>query len=235
MEETETSPAAQSPEAQSPASQSPSPQPTQQYFSREPSVPQKQRTLTVRLRGVDTPVVTSTGVFSEHRLDLGTSVLLKKAPQPPEQGTFLDLGCGWGPIALALACESPQATVWAVDINTRAVDLCKLNALKLHRMNIHAVTDTDLDANLRFDLIWSNPPIRVGKEALHRLLLSYIPRLTPGGHGYFVVQKNLGADSLTTWLRKNLDNNFTVDRYASAKGYRVLDVASTRVKGSLSE
>jgi 16S rRNA (guanine1207-N2)-methyltransferase len=196
----------------------------QQYFSREPSVPDRRRTIEVSLRGVPTQVTTSTGVFSSSRLDLGTSVLLRKAPRAPMTGTFLDLGCGWGPIGLALAAESPQADVWAVDVNERAVDLCALNAKNLRRTNLHAVLDTDLDPDLRFDLIWSNPPIRVGKEALHALLLAYLPRLAPGGKAYLVVQRNLGADSLASWLRSALPAGFTVDRVASAKGYRLLEV-----------
>lgn len=197
----------------------------QQYFSRQPSVPDKRRTLTVNLRGVPTKVVTSTGVFSEHRLDLGTSVLLRKVPQPPAEGTFLDLGCGWGPIALALARESPHATVWAVDVNTRAVDLCKVNALRLHRTNIRPVVDTDLDPSITFDVIWSNPPVRIGKEALHHLLLAYVPRLNPGGCAFLVVQKNLGADSLAAWLQTALPSAFSIRRFASSKGYRLLEIS----------
>lgn len=196
----------------------------QQYFSREPSAPDRRQQIEVSLRGAPTRVTTSAGVFSERRLDPGTAVLLRKAPQPPADGTFLDLGCGWGPIALALAAESPQAQVWAVDINARAVDLCALNAKDLGRTNVHAVLDTGLDPSLSFDLIWSNPPIRVGKEALHALLLEYLPRLNPGGRAVLVVQRNLGADSLAVWLAQALGDGFTVMKIASSKGYRLLDV-----------
>ncbi len=204
----------------------------QQYFSREPSAPDRRQQIEVSLRGVPARVTTSAGVFSERRLDPGTAVLLRKAPLPPAAGTFLDLGCGWGPIALALAAESPKAQVWAVDINPRAVDLCALNAKNLGHTNVHAVLDTDLDPALRFDLIWSNPPIRVGKGALHALLLDYLPRLTPGGRAVLVVQKNLGADSLAVWLADTLGTGFAVTRIASSKGYRLLDVR--RAEGSAS-
>ena len=196
----------------------------QQYFARTPSVPDRRQEIEVDLRGQMTKVITSAGVFSERRLDLGTSVLLRKAPAPPEEGTFLDLGCGWGPIALTLAAQSPKARIWAVDVNSRAVDLCKVNAQRLHRMNIRPVVDTDLGPELTFDLIWSNPPIRVGKEALHELLLAYLPRLNKAGEAYLVVQKNLGADSLASWLQKNLPDDFDVSKYGSSKGYRLLRV-----------
>ena len=77
--------------------------------------------------------------------------------------------------------------------------------------------------DVRFAAIWSNPPIRVGKEALHELLLRWLPRLADGGEAQLVVGKNLGADSLQRWLADALP--VTVERTASAKGFRVLRVS----------
>ena len=121
------------------------------------------------------------------------------------------MGCGWGPIALTLAFESPEANVWAVDVNERALDLTHANAQANGRTNIHTAqvdeSSTPLPAenqpafcetvpgDLTFDVIWSNPPIRVGKEALHTLLMAWLPKLEVGGAAYLVVQKNLGSDS----------------------------------------
>lgn len=151
--------------------------------------------------------------------------MLRHAPEAPENGTFLDIGCGWGPIALALGMESPKADIWALDINERALELTKANAEKLGLgKRIHAVKAADIPENLTFDLIWSNPPIRVGKDELHNLLMAWLPRLHTNGYAYLVVQKNLGSDSLIKWLSTQLSDSFTVAKYASSKGYRVIEI-----------
>ena len=211
---------------------------TEQYFSADPACRDVRRTLHVTLRGREAEVEVSNGVFCASRLDLGTSVLLKHAPEPPESGTFLDLGCGWGPIALSLAFAAPGADVWAVDVNERALELTGVNAERNGCGNVRTAR-TDMDGrvvdgrvvdgqkmpnDLAFDLIWSNPPIRIGKEALHTLLMAWLPRLAPGGAAYLVVQKNLGADSLTGWLSEALGAGFSVGKMASSKGFRIIEV-----------
>ena len=202
-------------------------QPAQQYFAAEPTSADIRRTLSVTLRGHEANVEVSNGVFSGSRVDLGTSVFLKHAPETPENGTFLDLGCGWGPIALAMAFDSPQANVWAVDVNERAVELTNINAQRNNCKQLHAVTPEQLPEELTYDLIWSNPPIRVGKEVLHTLLMTYLPRLKPAGAAYLVVQKNLGSDSLIPWLAQALGNDYEVSKYGSSKGFRVIEVLRT--------
>ena len=217
----------------------PAKQANEQYFSAEPSSRDVRRTMEVELRGAVAKVETSNGVFSGSRLDLGTSVLLREAPEPPESGAFLDLGCGWGPVTLALALASPGADVWAVDVNARALELTAGNARANGLGNVHT-TRTDeageplaeqteacceaMPRDLAFDLIWSNPPIRIGKEALHTLLMAWLPRLRAGGAAYLVVQRNLGADSLIPWLAEALGEGYAVSKYHSAKGYRVIEV-----------
>lgn len=196
----------------------------EQYFAAQPSSSDTRRHLTINLAGRPTTVEVSNGVFSSSRLDLGTSVLLRHTPEPPIQGNFLDLGCGWGPIALRMAFLRPQATIWAIDSNERALELTRHNAKLNAITNIEAVSADHLPDGLTFDLIWSNPPIRIGKEALHQLLMTYLPRLTDGGAAYLVVQRNLGSDSLITWLQAQLPQNWTVLKYASSKGYRVIEV-----------
>ena len=174
-------------------------------------------------------MVTADGVFSGGRLDLGTRVLFREVPEPPATGDLLDLGCGWGPIALTMAMRSPRATVWAVDVNERALDLTRENAARLGLRCVRAVAPDDVPDDVRFAAIWSNPPIRVGKDALHALLTRWLPRLAPAGTAHLVVQRNLGADSLHTWLAGSLAGSlpegFSVARVGSAKGYRVLRVA----------
>lgn len=199
--------------------------PAEQYFSAVPTSKDVRRHLLVSLRGHEVDVEVSNGVFASHRVDLGTSVLFRQAPQTPENGTFLDIGCGWGPITLAMALESPEAEVWALDVNERALDLTATNARNLGLDHVHTGIAAEIPADLTFDLIWSNPPIRVGKEELHILLMSWLPRLKVGGHAYLVVQKNLGGDSLIKWLNAELGEEFTVGKYASSKGYRIIEVS----------
>lgn len=192
------------------------------YFTAAPASADERRTMTVRLAGRAVTVETAAGIFSPAGIDKGTSVLLEHAPQPPVQGTFLDLGCGWGPIALTLALRSPAAQVWAVDVNERSLDLARRNAAELPGIRV-ALPDDVPDA-VRFDVIWSNPAIRIGKAALHEMLLRWVPRLAPGGDAYLVVQRNLGSDSLHSWLDGALPAGFTTSRLTSVKGFRILHV-----------
>ncbi|NMN00911.1 MFS transporter [Bifidobacterium sp. DSM 109958] len=196
----------------------------EQYFNAAPTSADVRRTLTVTLRGREQRVQVSNGVFSGNRVDLGTSVLLRGAPEPPETGRFLDVGCGWGPITLALAEASPNAQVVAVDVNERALELTSANAKANGCGNVTVLAADAVPSDLTFDLIWSNPPIRIGKDALHELLMTWLPRLNAGGGAYLVVQKNLGADSLIPWLDETLGDDFTVSKYASSKGYRIIEV-----------
>lgn len=174
------------------------------------------REIDVELAGRRLRVRTAPGVFSAGEVDLGTRVLLRDLA-PPAHGELLDLGCGWGPIALSLAIRAPEARVWAVDVNRRALELMSHNA---GERNIRAVLPEEVPPDIRFGGIWSNPPIRIGKSALHALLATWLPRLLPDAAAHLVVQRNLGADSLHRWLAER----YVVERIASAKGFRVLRV-----------
>ncbi|MDJ0339550.1 methyltransferase [Cryobacterium sp. PH31-O1] len=194
------------------------------YFSPAPGTVLKTRQITVQLHGQDRELTTANSVFSPAHIDGGTEVLLKYAPEPPLTGHFLDLGCGWGPIALHLAMASPEATIWAVDVNERALDLVRTNAAALGLTNINAVLAADVPADISFRTIWSNPPIRVGKDELHGLMQTWLPRLESEADAWLVVQRNLGSDSLQRWLAAELPANFETTREAISKGFRVLAV-----------
>lgn len=194
------------------------------YFTASPASADERRRVRVRLAGRDVEVEVAPGIFSPGGLDKGTAVLLEEAPAPSPSGTFLDLGCGWGPVALTLGLRSPAATVWAVDVNERALDLARRNAASLGLDGVRAGVAADVPDDVRFDLIWSNPPIRVGKAALHDLVRTWLPRLAPGGEAHLVVQKNLGSDSLQAWIAAELE--MPCDRVASSKGFRVLRVTA---------
>ena len=192
------------------------------YFSADPTVPFRRVPLRADVWGHELSLVSGSGVFAQGRLDVGTAVLFRETAPPSGGRVFLDLGCGYGVIAAALARSRPDAEVWAVDVNERAVLLAGENAAALGVGDrVHARTPDAVPADVRFDEIWSNPPIRIGKEALHELLLTWLPRLAGGGRAVLVVGKNLGADSLQRWLG---GQGFPAVRLASAKGFRVLEV-----------
>ncbi|MBS1907709.1 MAG: methyltransferase [Actinobacteria bacterium] len=194
------------------------------YFTAAPASPENLRRITVTLAGREFELTTAAGVFSPDHVDVGTSVLLANTPPPPPGGHLLDLGCGWGPISLSLALASPHATVWAVDVNERALDLVRRNAAELGLHNVNAVTPDDVPADVSFRTIRSNPPIRVGKSELHDLLERWIPRLDERADGWFVVSRNLGADSLQRWLATTFDEGYSIYRATTGRGFRVLKV-----------
>lgn len=194
------------------------------YFSAQPSGEFVAKPLTVKLAGRTVDLETAGGVFSPGGLDTGTQVLLSHVPPPPPSGDLLDLGCGWGPIALTLALESPHATVWAVDVNERARELTRRNAARLGLDNVRVVAPVDVPDDVRFMAVWSNPPIRIGKNELHGLLDAWLPRVREGGDAWLVVARNLGSDSLQRWLEARYAGVLAVSRAATHKGYRVLRV-----------
>ena len=195
------------------------------YFTATPASPNERRPLDVSLAGRRVTLEVAPGIFSPRGVDKGTAVLLEEAPAPPPSGRFLDLGCGWGAIALTLGLLSEHADVLGVDVNERSVDLTNRNAAALGLDHVRAVTPDEVGDDTAYDLIWSNPPIRIGKQALHELLRRWLPLLAPGGTAYLVVQRNLGSDSLQRWIEADL--GMPCARHASSKGFRVLRVDAT--------
>jgi 16S rRNA (guanine1207-N2)-methyltransferase len=197
------------------------------YFSANPSSDSRTRQIHVTLADRPLTLTTAAGVFSPDGLDRGTRVLLGSVPPPAQDGHLLDVGCGWGPIAITMALESPDAQVWGVDVNERVLGLARDNAAAAGTTNVTVGLPDEVPADLRFRTIWSNPPIRVGKDELHQILLTWLPRLEVGGDAWLVVSKDLGGDSLQRWLRDTLDGGFHVSRASTDKGFRVLRVQRT--------
>jgi 16S rRNA G1207 methylase RsmC len=189
------------------------------YFEERPSVRSERTVVDVALPDVAFTLETDRGVFSHGHVDTGTLLLLQQAPPPAHHGHLLDLGCGAGPIAVAMAKRAPQATVWAVDVNARARELTAANAARNGLTGVRVVAPDEVPADVAFATIWSNPPIRIGKAALHALLARWLDRLTADGEAVLVVQKHLGADSLQRWLRAE---GHPTERLASRAGFRLL-------------
>ncbi|MBI4933242.1 MAG: methyltransferase [Actinobacteria bacterium] len=193
--------------------------PGSHYFDEEPTTESAPREVTLLLPDLTLTLQTDRGVFGYDRVDAGTKLLLLKAPAPAAAGDLLDIGCGTGAIALTMARRSPAATVWAVDVNERARDLCRTNAERNGCPNVRVCAPDDVPEGTRFATIWSNPAIRIGKPALHAMLRRWLDRLDDDGHALLVVHKHLGSDSLQTWLAAE---GFPTDRLASSSGYRIL-------------
>jgi 16S rRNA G1207 methylase RsmC len=201
------------------------------YFDPSPSVASRPSTVELKLPEWNVELRVDRGVFAAGGVDPGTVELLRATAGAGGVGDagagsggaadLLDVGCGYGPIACVLAHRHPDRTVWAVDVNDRALDLTRANATDLGLVNVKAVYPHDVPAGLTFGGIWSNPPIRVGKAALHEILLTWLPRLEPGGAAWLVVQRHLGADSLSAWLG---EQGFAVRRAGSKRGYRIIRV-----------
>ncbi|TIC81868.1 methyltransferase [Nocardioides sp. GY 10127] len=190
------------------------------YFTADPSVAFTRTAVDAEVWGVRLSLDSGSGVFAHGRLDVGTAVLFRET-EPPTAPRLLDLGCGYGVIGLAAALASPASTVTAVDVNERALLLARTNGEALGVADrFTACLPDEVAPDAQFDEIWSNPPIRIGKQALHGLLLRWLPHLAPGGRAVMVVGKNLGGDSLQRWLG---EQGWPTTRLASAKGFRVLE------------
>lgn len=195
--------------------------PNQHYFSEEPEVESARKRIAVTLPDGSFDMETDTGVFSHGRVDAGTKFLLLEAPELPERGDLLDLGCGAGVIALTMARRRPECRVWAVDVNARARRLTSDNAASLGLRNVTVAAPEEVPDDVSFAAMWSNPPIKVGKSELHDMMRRWLPRLSTDGVGVLVVNKNLGSDSLQKWLT---EQGHPTKRLASRQGFRLLRV-----------
>ncbi|HEX2902902.1 MAG TPA: methyltransferase [Jatrophihabitans sp.] len=193
----------------------------QHYFTARPATDAAARQVTLRDAGQTITLASAAGVFSAGHLDAGTKILLDTVPPPRPDSVVLDLGTGYGPIACVLGLRQPSVTVWAVDVNERALALARQNAVDLQLPGVRPALPAEVPDEVRFDAVYSNPPIRVGKAVLHEMLSSWLGRLRPGGHAYLVVHKHLGSDSLQRWL---IEQRYPTTRLTSVRGFRVLDV-----------
>ncbi len=197
------------------------------YFTEDQVASQHElRAIDICERGQELRLWTADKVFSSGQLDIGTRQFLREVPHAPATGTFLDLGCGWGPMTTLLAKEAPAASVWAVDVSERAMDLARKNCERVGASNVTVMPEPEAltkakDQDVRFDLIWSNPPVRIGKNPLRRLLSIWLERMSDDGEAYLVIGRNLGADTYARWLT---ELGYSVNRIASKKGFRILRV-----------
>ncbi|WP_080147342.1 class I SAM-dependent methyltransferase [Marinilactibacillus piezotolerans] len=192
------------------------------YYTNTPQSKSQQQSWSAELRGMDFTFTTDSGVFSKEKVDYGSTVLLNAADLTvfPE-GPLLDVGCGYGPIGLTLAKLDPKRTVEMVDINERAIGLARKNAADNAVSNVSIYPSSLYEAvqHKAFAGIFSNPPIRAGKQTVHRILEEAVDYLKPGGLLTIVIQKKQGAPS----AQKKMESVFgNVERIALDRGYWIL-------------
>jgi len=195
------------------------------YFDARPTTHSQRSEFTITVGDTTLTLASETGVFSARGLDKGTAVLLdwelkQQLPEMPDGSVLCDLGCGSGAIALTMATLFPRCTVHAIDVNERARQLCRDNAAQNNITNVVVIDPTQRNPEDQYSLMWSNPPIRIGKTELHQLLVTWLHQLSHDAHAHLVVSKNLGADSLLTWLNSQ---GFPATKKASSKGFRIIE------------
>ncbi|MEX2785274.1 class I SAM-dependent methyltransferase [Streptococcus sp. H49] len=187
------------------------------YYAEKPTSSHDIHELKVELLGEAFDFLSDAGVFSKKRIDYGSQVLLN-ALTLKRGKTLLDIGCGYGPLGLALA-KVQGVKVTMVDINLRALALAQKNA---DRNKIKAdIFQSDLYENVKssFDYIISNPPIRAGKKIVHRIIEEGINHLNSGGFLTLVIQKKQGAPSAKAKMEAVFGNCEILKR---DKGYYIL-------------
>lgn len=194
---------------------------TNHYYTNQPESPHKLDEWSYQLKGKTFHFLTDSGVFSKKTVDFGSRVLIdtfSEADLPA--GNILDLGCGYGPIGLALAAASTRI-VEMVDINERAVDLAQKNAKKnnLQNVDIHVSNIYESINGREFAAILSNPPIRAGKQVVHEILTGAYDLLTVGGTLTVVIQKKQGAPSAAKRMAEVFGS---VETLTKDKGYYIL-------------
>lgn len=191
---------------------------TNQYFSQNPDVESDRRTWTFPLRGYSLTFTTDNGVFSKNEVDFGSRLLIDTFTLPAVDGDILDLGCGYGPVGIALAKDFPDRNIIGVDINQRALELANENARQNDVKNV-SFLESDIFSEIKekkFAAILTNPPIRAGKQVVHQMLEDSKEALLYGGELSVVIQKKQGAPS----AQKKLEELFSeVEVVAKKKGY----------------
>lgn len=194
------------------------------YFSASPQAKHDPGEVTLKVAGRSLTLQTDAGVFSKERIDRGTRLLIEAMVRGnlplPEHGAFLDLGCGYGPLGLAMAILRPEADVYMVDVNERAVGLAQENASRhgLDRVQVAQGEGLGPFRDVSFHVIVTNPPLRTGKKNVHALLEQAYGALLPGGVLAVVIRTQQGARSMERFLQDMAEQ---VDEVEKGGGFRV--------------
>lgn len=185
------------------------------YFTDNSSVQSNEQKIKVKINNQDFVFITDNGVFSKKGLDFGTRTLLESIPVL--KGKVLDFGCGYGPIGIYIK-KQYDCSVDMIDINHRSLGLARKNAL-LNEVEVN-IFESNIYSNVKqkYDYIISNPPIRVGKKILYKILFDAKEHLNNHGELWIVVNKNQGAKTLL----KDLNQEYSVELIGKNKGFYVI-------------
>ena len=195
---------------------------SQHYYSKNPQTKSNPQEWTYTLRGEKFHFQTDSGVFSKGDIDFGSRLLIETYVDSSIDGPVLDVGCGYGPIGMAIAKAFPQKEVHMVDVNTRAIELAKKNAEKNGIQNVRIYESDGLAAveEKKFSAILTNPPIRAGKETIFRFYEEAYDKLEKGGSLWVVIQKKQGAPSTQEKLEELFGDCQVIDK---KKGYFIFE------------
>ena len=191
---------------------------TEHYYTQNPTSEHHERDVKAEIFGMDFTFTTDSGVFSRDGVDPGTRTLIEALPDI--EGRALDLGCGWGAAGLPVAKKNPGCTVVMTDINERAAELSRKNAKRNGVKNVEIITGDGLESVTgEFAAIFTNPPIRAGKQKIYEMFAQCRDHLVPGGCLYIVIRKQQGAPSALKYLGETYDSAEVIDR---SGGYWVI-------------
>lgn len=191
------------------------------YYSKQPQSETKTSLISCRLKNHDFTFMAGSGVFSKKGIDFGSRLLIETFTAPKVAGDFLDLGCGYGPIGIAIATFYDERHVFMADINERAVHLAKQNAQRHNVSNVSIFQSDGFEhiQNQSFAAILTNPPIRAGKKVIQAFFEQSVTYLVDGGELWVVVQKKQGAPSVITFLSTLFTEVEVVEK---KKGYYII-------------
>ncbi|WP_203334921.1 class I SAM-dependent methyltransferase [Planococcus beigongshangi] len=195
---------------------------SQHYYSKNPQTTSKPQEWAYTLRGEKIQFQTDAGVFSKNEVDFGSRLLIDAFEESAVEGPILDVGCGYGPIGIAIAKSFPRKTVHMVDVNTRAIELAKKNAARNNAENVEVYESDGLSSVKEegFSAILTNPPIRAGKETVFRFYEEASAKIAQGGSLWVVIQKKQGAPSTEEKLKELFGNCQVADK---KKGYFIFE------------
>lgn len=190
------------------------------YYTNQPTARHDRKFIETVLRGKRLKLATDAGVFSRNEVDYGSRFLIETM-NIAEDARVLDMGCGYGPIGLSAALLAVRGHVVMADVNERALELARENA-RLNGIGNVRIVQSDLFEQVPegpYTVIVSNPPIRAGKQVVHRLFEQSLDFLAEGGELWIVIQKKQGAPSAIARLEQLFSDVQVVDK---SKGYRVI-------------
>lgn len=188
-----------------------------QYFENDNTLKSEEKIKKVIIKNKEYSFITDNGVFSKKGLDFGTRSLLENIDLTKISGKVLDFGCGYGPIGICIA-QNTNAEVHMIDINRRSLELARKN-VDLNHVNV-TIFESDIYNNVKekYDFIISNPPIRVGKTILYKILFEAKEHLNESGELLIVINKEQGAKS----VMKDLSTSYKVELIAKNKGFYII-------------